>query len=189
MALRHALLVLVAALVLPLAGAAAETDAAPADFAARFVQTRTLPDFTAPLVSRGVVRFSGADDFAWTVEQPYHYAFVLEGGRAHETLPDGTRRDLAAGEVPWLALVQRIFAATLSGDEQRLARYFDIHEAPAASGRVLVLEPRAEAITETIRRIRVEERRPGAPRALHIEETGGGRMDIRFTPLDAAGAP
>lgn len=160
---------------------------APSGFAAKFVETRTLPDFDQPLVSHGVMRFSRKGGFHWEIVKPYHYVFEMNNGQAREVLPDGSRRQLDPDETPWLKAVQHIFVSALSGRRAELKRYFkiDIQPLPDDQGRHVTLKPRPGAMAKMIDRIEVTESAPGHPRRLEIDETSGGHMDVRFTPIQS----
>ncbi len=162
---------------------AADLPPPPASFAASFVQTRTLPGFDAPLVSHGKLSYDKAKGFSWEITQPYHYLFEMNGGKAHEQLPDGTARDLDPEQTPWLAAVQHIFISALSGDRSQLESYFQVAAKPAGAGQELTLTPKPGPIADAIKTIQVTESAPGQPQHLEIFEVSGGKMDIRFTPL------
>jgi hypothetical protein len=169
---------------------AAEPSAPPASFAADFVQTRTLPGFSTPLVSHGDMGYDATHGFHWEITQPYHYLFEMNGKQAHEELPDGTKRDLDPDQTPWLAAVEHIFISALSGDRAELQRYFSVVSRSAAGGGdELTLAPKPGAIANAITRIEVTESAPGRPQHLEIFETSGGHMEIRFTPAEAHGKP
>ena len=168
-------------------GQAADTP--PAGFAASFLQTRTVPDFDTPIVSRGNMSYDKVKGFRWEITQPYHYLFEMNGKQAHEELPDGTQRDLDPDQTPWLAAVEHIFISALSGDRSQLEAYFSVAQKPAAQGEDVTLTPKPGAIAKAISRIEVEESAPGRPQHLQIFESSGGHMDIRFTPLKAAPKP
>ena len=91
-----------------------------------FVQTRTLPGFSTPLVSRGKVHIDNAHGFRWEITSPYHYVFEMDGEHAQEQLPDGTVRQLDPQQTPWLAAVERIFISALAGNRSDLQQYFDV---------------------------------------------------------------
>ena len=158
-------------------------DAPPTDFAASFVQTRSMPNFDTPIVSHGNMSYDKTRGFHWEITQPYHYLFEMNGKQAHEELPDGTQRNLDPEQTPWLAAVEHIFISALSGDRAQLQAYFTVVEKPAPQGRDLTLTPKPGPIAQSIERIEVEESAPGRPQHLQIFETSGGHMDIRFTPL------
>jgi hypothetical protein len=169
---------------------AAEPAAPPASFAADFVQTRTLPGFSTPLVSHGDMGYDSAHGFHWEITQPYHYLFEMHGKQAHEELPDGTRRDLDPDRTPWLAAVEHIFISALSGDQAQLQSYFSVvSKAAPGGGDQLTLSPKPGAIADAIARIEVTESAPGRPQHLEIFETSGGHMNIRFTPAEGHGRP
>lgn len=173
-----------------LASAAWAGDTPSADFAATFVQTRTLPGFEQALVSHGLLRVSEAEGFYWEINKPYHYVFTMHGDRAREELPDGTVRHLTPEQTPWLKMVQRIFVNALSGHRERLKRWFEITVEPLDDGRHVTLMPSADTMAQVITRIEVTESADGRPRYLVIDEASGARMTIRFTPVEAgAGAP
>ncbi|HET7370128.1 MAG TPA: outer membrane lipoprotein carrier protein LolA [Gammaproteobacteria bacterium] len=182
---------LIFAAALLCAAGAAPAATPPADsFAARFVETRTLPGFDTPLVSHGIMRVDPEQGFHWEITRPYRYVFEMDDGRAKEVLPNGTVRHLDASETPWLAAVEHIFVSALSGHRENLERYFniDIQQLPAVEGRHITLTPKPGAMAKVIDRIEVTEAAPGHPRRLQIDEAGGGHMDIRFTPADSAPA-
>lgn len=170
-------------LAAPVASAA---DAPPPAFDSNFVQTRTLPGFDAPLVSRGNMRYDKVHGFHWEITAPYHYVFEMNGQAAHEELPDGTQRDLDPDQNPWLAAVEHIFISALSGDRAELMAYFDIHIEALPKGQSVILKPKPGAIAKAIESIHVTESAPGQPERIEITETSGGRMDIRFTPATPA---
>ena len=170
-------------LAAPTAGAA---DAPPPAFDANFVQTRTLPGFDTPLTSRGNMRYDKLHGFHWEITAPYHYVFTMNGKAAHEQLPDGTERDLDPDQNPWLAAVEHIFISALSGDRTELIAYFDIRIEPLPKGQSVTLKPKPGAIAKAIESIHVTESAPGRPERIEINETSGGRMDIRFAPATPA---
>jgi len=178
-------------LALTCAGAAAAGPAAPpANFAADFVQTRTLPGFSTPLVSHGDMGYDANHGFHWEINSPYHYVFEMNGKQAHEELPDGSKRDLDPDQTPWLAAVEHIFISALSGNRAELQRYFSLASRPASGGgNELTLTPKPGAIANAISRIEVTESAPGRPQHLEIFETSGGHMDIRFIPAEGHGKP
>lgn len=148
-----------------------------------FVQTRTLPGFSAPLVSHGIMRFDQKRGFHWEITSPYHYVFEMNGKQAQEQLPDGSMRKLNPDQTPWLAAVEHIFISALAGNTSDLQRYFQINVTPLNKGRRVLLTPKPGPMAEAIVSIQVTESAPGHPQQLDIKETSGGRMDIRFTPV------
>lgn len=183
MKLVHHLIIIVLASLACLAVTATATDA-PQDFAAPFVQTRTLPGFDQPLVSHGEMRFSADGGFHWQIDKPYHYVFDMLGDEAHEELPDGTRRTLKSDQTPWLKAVQRMFVGALSGDQAQLARYFEVDIKALKDGRTMTLVPKPGAMAKVVKRIEVTETTPGHPSRMVIDEVSGAHMDIRFMAND-----
>jgi len=153
-----------------------------------FVQTRSLPGFSQPLVSRGIMRFDRQRGFLWEITSPYHYVFRMNGNNATETLPDGTVRHLKPDQTPWLAAVEHIFVSALGGDTSKLQRYFDVKITPQGKSRLVQLTPKPGAIAKAIVSIQITESAPGHPQRLLIKETSGGHMSIRFTPAKHSSA-
>lgn len=148
-----------------------------------FVQTRTLPGFSTPLVSHGIMRFDQAHGFHWEITSPYHYVFEMNGKQAQEQLPDGSVRHLNPDQTPWLAAVEHIFISALAGNNSDLQRYFEVTVTPLGKGRRVMLIPKPGPMADAIVSIQVTESAPGHPQQLDIKETSGGRMDIRFSPV------
>lgn len=151
-------------------------------FRAAFTETRSLPGFDTPLVTHGQVRFD-AGGFRWEVTAPYHYLFEMRGEQAQEQLPDGRVRKLDAAQTPWLLAVRQLLASALSGDPAQLKRYFTAEVTPLAQGRRVLLTPKPGVLAQAIAHIEVTESAPGHPEQLVIQESAGGRLDIRFTPI------
>lgn len=175
------------AVLFALAGSAQAAGNAPTHhFKSTFVQTRTLPDFNAPLVSHGILSFDAEQGFRWEITTPYHYMFEMHNGEAREVLPDGTVRRLDPDQTPWLAAVQHSFISALSGDRSDLKRYFDVTIEPLAEGRRITLTPKPGPMPQAIVRIEIVESAPGHPERLEIEETSGAHMEIRFSPATSS---
>ena len=151
-----------------------------AQFDSKFVQTRSLPGFSAPLTSHGTMRFDKEHGFRWEVTDPYHYVFEMNGAKATETLPDGSSRQLDPAQTPWLAAVQHIIVNALSGDRSDLQRYFQVVVVPLTQGERVELTPKPGPMSEAIAGIQVTESAPGHPELIEIKETSGDHMDIRF---------
>lgn len=176
-------------LALSFAAPVAWADSVPAPFTADFVETRSLPGFDAPIVSHGKLGYDKTRGFHWEITSPYHYVFEMDGKRAREELPDGTRRELDPDQNPWLSSVERIFVSALSGDRAELASYFDVTVTPRGRGESLDLKPKPGPLAQTITEIQVTESAPGRPERLEIKEASGGRMEILFTPTSAHTVP
>jgi len=161
---------------------AADTLPPATGFDSTFVQTRSLPGFSAPLVSHGIMRFDKSHGFHWEITAPYHYVFEMNGKLAHEQLPDGSRRDLDPAQTPWLAAVEHIFVSALAGNRADLENYFAVTVTPLSTGQRVTLTPKPGPMANAIVSIDVTESAPGHPQRLEIRETSGGRMDIRFSP-------
>jgi len=152
----------------------------PVSFRAHFTESRTLPGFTQPLVSSGQVAFSRTAGISWEVTAPYHYLLKMTSSGAEEQMPDGTIRRLNTRQDPWLGIVQHIFIGTLTGDLSSLEHYFTIRTTWIKGKRLVVLTPKAGPLNKAIQSIHVTQGRLPVPQYLHIDETSGGLIVIRF---------
>jgi len=172
-------LLLIASVPSAVAGVAAvPLPTPPKSFSARFIETRTLPGFNQPLVSRGQVAFSRVRGVLWEVTAPYHYVFKMGPSGVEEQLPDGSVRRLDAEHAPWLAVVRHIFISALTGDTSDLEHYFDVRITALKVGRRIELSPKPGPMAKAIKHISVIE--AGTPQFLRIDEASGGRIDIHF---------
>ena len=162
--------------------AAGNIPSLPTGFDSSFVQTRTLPGFNLPLVSRGTLHIDNTHGFRWEITSPYHYVFEMDGEDAQEQLPDGTIRHLNPEQTPWLAAVEHIFVSALAGDRTDLQQYFVVNVTQLPKGQRILLTPKPGPMANAINNIQVTETAPGHPERLVIKENSGGSMDIRFGP-------
>lgn len=164
--------------------AQAASSAAPpiTEYKLNFIETRTLPGFSSPLVSRGIIGFGHAHRFYWEITAPYHYMFEINGRRAQEILPDGRIRHLSPSHTPWLAAVRHILIGALTDNRSQLRRYFDVSVTPLAKGERLTLIPKPGLVANAILSIQVTQSGPGHPELIVIREAAGGGMNIRFSP-------
>lgn len=171
---------------LALALGALAAAAAPANYSARFTETRTLPGVKQPLVLHGTVSFRPGQRLVWAITAPYRYRLAIQAGRIEEQLPDGTTQSGPLAKAPWAAALFELFSALFGGDTGALARYFEVTQ--TAGGFVLV--PRSKVLAQSVTRIAVTGR--PVPEAVAIQEASGGRIELRFdahSPLPAVAAP
>ncbi len=162
--------------------AAGNIPSSPTGFDSSFIQTRTLPGFSVPLVSRGTLHIDNTHGFRWEITSPYHYVFEMDGKNAQERLPDGTIRHLNPEQTPWLATVEHILISALAGDRTDLQRYFVVNVTQLPMGQRILLTPKPGPMANAINNILVTETAPGHPQRLVIKDNSGGSMDIRFGP-------
>lgn len=164
---------------LPRFAALAAAGAAPANtIAAHFTETRTIEGIEQPIVLRGVVRFTPGTHLSWTVTSPYRYRLEIEAGQIKQIMPDGTVKKQPLSEVPWAASLFKLFSGMFGGNHEALKRYFEI----ARKANKLLLTPRSKVLAKWVARITVVGR--PLPRRVTIEQSGGGRTRLTFTPVD-----
>ncbi|MGH8427305.1 MAG: outer membrane lipoprotein carrier protein LolA [Gammaproteobacteria bacterium] len=157
-------------------------------YVADFTETRTLAGMSEPLVLYGHLDFSPGKQLLWEINRPYHYSFEIRDQRIEETLPDGSRNTSPLDKTPWAEALFSLFSALFSGDANALSRYFAVtHDANG-----LILVPRSEMLAKSVNRITVVG--TPVPQTVTIEEAGGNRTQLAFTPQGplppiTAGAP
>jgi hypothetical protein len=89
---------------------------------ARFVQTKTIPALTRPVVMTGRFVYARGTGVIWNIERPYPVRYLLDERGVTEISKDGTALPRAgAGEMQH---VGRILRALLEPDLEVLSRYF-----------------------------------------------------------------
>lgn len=153
-------------------------------FTAPFVQTRTLAALQHPLVLKGNVRIERDGGLRWEINEPYRYRFSANENVFTEVTPDGKERRLDPEKAPWLAGMQKLFAALLGGNADVLHEWFDMESGQALpEGRQVSLVPANDAVAQAITSMTVVY--GDHLRAISIHEAAGGTMSIRFEPLVA----
>jgi hypothetical protein len=172
-------LLLIVSTTLSMAGITANKLPTPPEaFSAHFIETRTMPGFNRPLVSRGVVIFDHISGITWKVTSPYHYVFEMGPSGVQEQMPDGSTRHLDAEHTPWLTVVRHIFTSAMTGDTSDLEHYFVVQVTQLKDSRRIELSPKPGPMANAIKHISVIE--ASTPESLHIDEVSGGSIDIRF---------
>jgi hypothetical protein len=143
-------------------------------FEARFEQIRVIPGLSRPFEAEGRLRWRQGGRLDWHTEKPLEYSYHLDAERLSERMPDGSRRELDAGDAPWIISLNRLLAALVGGDRDLIAEMFDVE--PHEEGHML--RPRDEALADLIAGIHVIGE--PFPEYLRIEETDGGFMEIRL---------
>lgn len=151
-------------------------------FTAGFVQVRELPMLQRPLTLQGQLKIERDGDLEWRIIEPYPYRFSVHGGTFTETLPDGSVRAIDAGKAPWLAGMQQVFGALLSGGTGAIDDWFKVVRIESAGDEQRVtLAPSSAAIASVVTSLVI-----GYGEYLNnvtIMESGGGSTEIRFEPL------
>ncbi len=145
---------------------------------AEFTQEKRVQGMSKPLLSEGRLVFSRAHGVLWQIERPYRASYALTGTHMIETAADGTRRVMAAAELPGMAEVSRVFRAVLGADLAVLTAQFRIEATGAPARWQLRLTPRSDALAKAVTVIVLA----GGEflERIEIDETAGDRAVIRL---------
>ena len=146
--------------------------------AAEFTQTRWLRDLDMESVIRGSMVSEQNGRLLWRVADPVpSVTLITERKLLHWDGETGKVSELAA-DLPWLKLLRDSFTDCLSGDVEKLRRFFAVKEAPPDKLKLTPLTPELQKLYAGIELV-VDLKRD-ALAALVLTEPSGDRMTIRF---------
>ena len=146
--------------------------------AADFTQTRKLADLDMEVVIRGSMVSEKHGRLLWRVDDPVpSVTLITERKLLHWDRATGRVSELAA-DLPWLRLLRDSFTDCLSGDVEKLKRFFAVAEVPPDKLRLTPLTPELKKLYAGIG-IVVDLKRD-AIAELILDEPSGDRMTIRF---------
>ena len=146
--------------------------------AADFTQTRWIRDLDMLVVIRGSMVSEKHGRLLWRVTDPVP-SVTLIGDRKllHWDEPTGKVSELAA-DLPWLKLLRDSFTDCLSGDVEKLKRFFTVREVPPNRLELTPFTPELKKLYAGIRIVVDLER--DTISELVLDEPSGDRMTIRF---------
>ncbi|GMV28115.1 MAG: hypothetical protein AMXMBFR59_02400 [Rhodanobacteraceae bacterium] len=167
-----------------------ETLARPLPAATGYTEVRFVQMLDGPLVLRGDLTYSSANELGKRVASPYEERTTITNGQVEIVRPGKPVRRFSLKRAPALAGFLESFSATLAGDAQRLARSYVLSSEGTDAQWQLRLEPRDAALAKHVKRV-VIDGRGRAPHCFEIEETGGDSSILLVdaladTPLPAA---
>ena len=146
--------------------------------AADFTQTRRLKDLDMEIVIRGSMVSEKDGRLLWRVADPVpSVTLITDRKLRHWDQTTGKVSELAA-DLPWLKLLRDSFRDCLSGDVEKLGRFFAVREVPPDKLELTPLTPELKKLYAGIR-IVVDLKRD-AIAELVLDEPSGDRMTIRF---------
>ena len=182
---------IVAALLLALAGAASADDAQAIDriraalepqprLRAQFEQTKTMSEVEGPQVAHGRMLLWGEAGVLWEIDDPVKMAIVLKEDTTTQIDAQGRSRTRRARDDAAAARIGRVLRALLHGDTAALEQWFDIaaRMEPNQAWRI-TLTPRKGPMAAFLRAMQVSGRRQVDD--VLIEEANGDATRIRFT--------
>ncbi len=155
--------------------------------AAEFTQTRWLKDLDMEVVIRGSMVSEKNGRLLWRVADPVpSVTLITDRKLRHWDKETGKVSELAA-DLPWLKLLRDSFTDCLSGDVEKLRRFFTVREVPPDKLRLTPLTPELKKLYAGIEL--VVDLEHDALAALVLTEPSGDRMTIRFENVRRDPAP
>lgn len=146
---------------------------------AEFVQERRIEALERTLLLKGALRVEREGFLFWHVREPYSYSYRLSHDVIEEIMPDGSRRELALDQAPWLMTTSKLMTALLAGEMNELEEYFEIHEIPGEHNRKSIrLLPHDQALAEAV--TSMEMSWSTWPTSLQITTADGNSSTISF---------
>ena len=149
----------------------------------RFVQERHLSLFNEPLKSEGWLCFQKPGRIRWEITSPYQSILVSDGsGVAQLERVDEKWKKLDIGLADALQNVVSQIGGVMEGRYASNKRDYEVSVTNSATGPVITLVPRNEAMRRMMKAIEVH-LAPDlkATRRVVLRETGGDDTDIRFS--------
>ncbi|WP_084612724.1 outer membrane lipoprotein carrier protein LolA [Pseudogulbenkiania sp. MAI-1] len=151
---------------------------------ADFAQTRQMAALKKPLQLSGRMAFSREAGVVWQIAKPYSLTYAMTARGVTEILPDGSRRERAARDVPGIGSVDGLFRGLVSGDKALLQQHFVVAAQGSPQAWTLQLTPKAGPLQKAIRSAELA---GGAQlERVTLQETGGDSTVIRFSGIDTA---
>lgn len=161
----------------------------PLPAATGYTEVRFVQMLDAPLILRGDLTYSSANELGKRVASPYEETTTIANGQVEIARPGKPAKRFSLKRAPALAGFLESFSATLAGDAQRLARSYVLESEGDDAHWQLRLTPRDASLAKHVKRV-VIDGHAAAPRCFEIEETGGDSSlllvdTLADTPLPA----
>ncbi|MFN0160127.1 MAG: LolA-related protein [Burkholderiales bacterium] len=121
---------------------------------ATFTEKKQLALLTAPLISKGTLRYRRPHYVERNTSAPNPERFIYENGQIMVEA-NGRQRRLQAGAQPALGALIESIRATLSGDEEALRRHYRLLLTGNGANWVLELTPLHADLAQRLRQIRI----------------------------------
>jgi hypothetical protein len=152
-----------------------------------FMQTKKVPGFAKPLVSRGDFVLARGRGVLWRTTQPFASELRLTRDEIRATQGGQTALRLDASREPAVRLINTLMFALLDGDVSGLAGVFELGGAVKGASWQLALLPRPGPLQQVLKKVELEG--DGFVRRIRLFEANGDESLIQLANQRGDGAP
>jgi hypothetical protein len=152
-----------------------------------FTQTKTVPGFAKPLVSRGDFVLARGRGVLWRTLKPFASELRLTRDEIRATQGGQTSMRLDAAREPAVRVINTLMFSLLNGDVSGLAELFELSGSTRGAGWQLSLAPRPSALRQVLQRVELEG--DAFVRRIQLFEANGDQSLIQLANLRPDAAP
>jgi Outer membrane lipoprotein carrier protein LolA len=154
-----------------------------------FTQTKKVPGFAKPLVSRGDFVLARGRGVLWRTVKPFASELRLTQNEIRATQGGQTSMRMDAAREPAVRLITTLMFSLLNGDVSGLAEVFELSGSTNGAGWQLSLTPRPGALQQVLKKVELEG--DGFVRRIQLFEANGDESLIQLAGqrMDVAPEP
>lgn len=152
-----------------------------------FTQTKKVPGFAKPLVSKGDFVLARGRGVLWRTLTPFASELRLTRDEIRATQGGQTAMRLDAAREPAVRLINTLMFALLDGDVSGLADLFELSGSIKGTSWQLALTPKPGALQQVLKKVELEG--DGFVRRIQLFEANGDESLIQLANLRANAAP
>jgi outer membrane lipoprotein-sorting protein len=152
-----------------------------------FTQTKKVPGFAKPLVSRGDFVLARGRGVLWRTTKPFASELRLTRDEIRATQGGQTSMRLEAAREPAVRVINTLMFALLNGDVSGLAELFQLGGAIKGAGWQLALTPKPGALQQVLKKVELEG--DSFVRRIQLFEANGDDSLIQLANLRPDAAP
>lgn len=153
-----------------------------------FTQTTSIPLFSDPVVSRGVLLFKKPDSLVWEYTEPVSQGLAFSGAKGFRWEEDRARRTpFTTAKDPVAGLIATQVLAWIRFDREWIEAQYAIQVADSDTASFL-LTPKSEGMRDIVTSLRIRFADDGVAREIMLQEATGGQTVITLHDV-AVNAP
>lgn len=143
-----------------------------------FTQTKKVPGFAKPLVSRGDFVLARGCGVLWRTRKPFASELRLTQNEIRATQGGQTSMRLDAAREPAVRLITTLMFSLLNGDISGLADVFELSGSTKGASWQLLLSPKPGALQQVLKKVELEG--DGFVRRIQLFEANGDESLIQL---------